>query len=73
MYEGEGMHIDGVTEGRAADKAGLITGDVVTKLGDVKVVDMMSYMKALSQYKTGDEVAIEYMRDGKKMTGKVKF
>ncbi len=73
MYEGEGMHIDGVTEGRAADKAGLLTGDVVTKLGDVKVVDMMSYMKALSQFKKGDEVPIEYLRDGKVMTGKVKF
>jgi hypothetical protein len=73
MYEGEGMHIDGVTQGRAADKAGLLAGDVVTKLGDVKVVDMMSYMKALSQFKKGDEVPIEYLRAGEKMTGKVKF
>ncbi len=73
MYEGEGMHIDGVTEGRPAHKAGLVKGDVVIRLGEVKVVDMMSYMKALSQFKKGDEVEVEYLRDGKKMEGKVKF
>ncbi len=73
MYEGEGMRIDGVTQGRTADNAGLIAGDIVTQLGDVKVVDMMSYMKALGQYKKGDESTIEYTRDGEKMSAQVKF
>lgn len=73
MYDGEGMHIDGVTEGRAADRAGLVTGDVVIRLGEVKVVDMNSYMKALGQYKKGDEADIEYLRNGEKLKGKVKF
>ena len=27
---GDGLHIDGVTEGRPADKAGILSGDVLT-------------------------------------------
>ncbi len=73
MYAGEGMRIDGVTVDKPADKAGLEPGDVVIKLGEVKVVDMMSYMKALGQFKKGDEAEIEYRRDGEVLKGKVKF
>lgn len=73
LYDGEGMKIDGVTKGKPASKAGMQAGDVVTKLGEVKVVDMMSYMKALSRYKKGDEVEVEYQREGEKKTVEVKF
>lgn len=73
MFDGEGMRIDGVTEDRPADKAGLQPGDVVTKLGEVKVVDMMSYMKALGQFKKGDEAQIEFSRNGETMKSNVKF
>ena len=45
-YEGEGMRIDGITEGRPASKAGLLQGDVVIQLGDYVVTDMTAYMKA---------------------------
>ncbi len=73
MYEGEGMKIDGVNKGKPAAEAGMQAGDVVTKMGEVKVVDMMSYMKALGQFKKGDETTVEYLRKGKKKTAKVKF
>lgn len=73
MYDGEGMRIDGVTEDKAAANAGLQKGDIVTWLGEVKVVDMMSYMKALGQFKKGDSAPIEYLREGKKQKGTVKF
>lgn len=73
LYDKEGMRIDGVTEGRPADKAGMKAGDVVVQLGEVKVVDMMSYMKALGQYKKGDEAPIEFMRGGKRMKAIIKF
>ncbi len=64
MYTGEGMRIDGVTEGKPANKAGLLKGDVVVKLGEHEVVDMMSYMKALSQFRKGDETKVEVNREG---------
>lgn len=73
MFDGKGMRIDGVTEGRPADKAGLQAGDIVTKMGKATVRDMMSYMKALGQFKEGDETQVEYQRDGKTKTTTVQF
>jgi hypothetical protein len=73
MFDGEGMKIDGVTEDKPAAKAGMKAGDIVTQMGDVKVVDMMSYMKALSRHKKGDKVEVIYQREGKDTTVKVQF
>lgn len=62
MFTGNGMRIDGVTEGRAASKAGLEKGDIVIKLGEHEVEDMMSYMKALSKFKKGDNTQVKVRR-----------
>ena len=48
MYDGKGMRIDGITEGKPASQAGLKPGDVVVRMGQVEVNDMMGYMKAPS-------------------------
>lgn len=61
-FEGEGMRIDGVTEGKPASKAGLLQGDVVVQLGPIEVKDMMSYMKGLSQFKKGDKTFVRFKR-----------
>jgi S1-C subfamily serine protease len=36
-YSSGGVRVDGVSEGRPAQKAGLKAGDIVTQLGDYKV------------------------------------
>ena len=54
LYTGTGMRIDGVSEDKPAQKAGLQKGDVVVRLGDSTVTDMMSYMRALSVFNQGD-------------------
>ena len=61
-FDGVGMRIDGVTDGKPASKAGLLQGDVVVQLGDIKVTEMMSYMKALGQFKKGDTTKVKVMR-----------
>ncbi len=73
LFDGEGMRIDGVREGRTADVAGLKKGDIVTQLGDAKIKDMMSYMEALALFEEGQTVPIKYIRDKKEMTGTVTF
>ena len=73
MFEGSGMKIDGVTEGKPASVAGLMAGDIVIQMGEVKVVDMMSYMKALSRFNKGDKVQLTYIRDGEKGKTEVQF
>ncbi len=67
MYDKAGMKIDGVTEGKPAQVAGMKKGDIVLKLGDLEIVDMMSYMKALSKFEKGQKVTAVVLRDGKEV------
>ncbi|MFT6502393.1 MAG: hypothetical protein ACJASQ_002519 [Crocinitomicaceae bacterium] len=73
LYDGSGLKIDGVSENRPADNAGLIKGDVVVKIGDIKVNSMQDYMKVLSVSNKGDQLKIEFIRDGKLKKSKVIF
>ncbi len=73
MYDGKGMRIDGVTDGKPASQAGLKTGDIVVKLGALDVTDMMSYMKALAQFNKGDTSKVKWRRDGKEMETDITF
>ncbi|WP_439152624.1 M28 family peptidase [Winogradskyella sp.] len=73
LYDGKGMRIDGTREETPAFNAGLQKGDIVVKLGDSTVTDMMSYMRALSVFNKGDEADITVMRDDKTIETKVKF
>ncbi len=73
LFDGEGMRIDGVTEGRPASTAGLQKGDVVLQLGDSTVTDMMSYMRALSAFDEGSTADVVVDRNGEKVEVKVQF
>tara|TARA_R110002012_G_scaffold283090_2_gene473225 strand:+ start:182853 stop:184076 length:1224 start_codon:yes stop_codon:yes gene_type:complete len=73
LYDGEGMRIDGVSEDKPAQKAGLLKGDVVVKLGDSAVINMMSYMRALSVFEAGDSTKVTIKRDGKPLEMDLKF
>ena len=73
LFDGKGMRIDGVREGRPASRSNLKKGDIVVKMGDLEIVDMMSYMKALGVYEKGQTIDITIMRDGKENTRKLTF
>ena len=73
LFDGQGMRIDGVTDGKPAETAGLQKGDIVVKLGDSTVVDMMSYMRALSSFKSGEKTVVEYKRGEELKAAEVKF
>jgi hypothetical protein len=62
-FEGEGMRIDGISDGKPASKAGLKAGDVVIQLGSFPVSDMMSYMKALGKFNKGDATSVKVKRE----------
>lgn len=73
MFDGKGMRIDGVREGRPADNAGIEDGDIVIQLGDHEVSDMRSYMEALSQFKEGDETTVTVKRGDRELTFPIQF
>jgi hypothetical protein len=73
VFEGVGMRIDGVTDGKPAAKAGLQKGDVVVKLGDDTVKDVQGYMQVLSKYKKGDATTVTIKRGEEEKTFPVTF
>ncbi len=62
VYQGEGMRIDGVLDGRAAAQAGLEKGDIIIRIGDTEVKDIYGYMEGLSKFKSGDQTIIVVRR-----------
>jgi Zn-dependent M28 family amino/carboxypeptidase len=73
MFDGKGMRIDGISEDKPAQKAGLQKGDIVIKLGDSTVVDMMSYMRALSIFKEGDKSKVIVKRGTNNVEKEINF
>jgi len=73
LYDGKGMRIDGVKDDRPAFNANIQKGDIVVKMDTIEVVDMMSYMKALSKFEKGQTIDITIIRDGKEDTRKLTF
>lgn len=61
-YTGAGMRLDGISEGRAAQKAGLKAGDIITAIGPHSVSSVEGYMQALGKFKKGDKTTVKYKR-----------
>jgi len=59
-----GMKISGVLANRAAEKAGLKTGDIITSLAGHKILNVYDYMGVLGELKAGDQVEVIVLRDG---------
>jgi hypothetical protein len=72
-YEGEGLRVDGVTEGKPASVAGIIAGDVILQMNDEKIKDIYAYMAALGKFKKGEVVKITLKRGGEEKVVEVKF
>ena len=66
-FQEGGVRVDGVSDNRPAIKAGIKQGDIITKLGDVKVSGIQSYMEALGKFSPGDKTHVTITRDGKEM------
>jgi len=67
-FPGPGVRITGTTPGSPADKAGLLPGDVIVKLGDTTIGSMREFSDALKTFAPGTTVAVTYQRDGKQTT-----
>jgi serine protease Do len=64
----KGAEVRSITQGAAAEKAGLKKGDIITKIGTKKIEDSDDVTKAVRSHKPGDKVVISYLRDGKEQT-----
>jgi len=72
-FSGGGVKVDGVSDGRPAQKAGIKTGDIVTQLGDYNVSSVESYMQALSKFKKGDATKVKVKRGAEELVLDIQF
>lgn len=72
-FDGKGMRIGSVIQGRVSDEAGLEDGDIVIQMGEHEITDMMSYMKALSEFEKGSKTTVKIKRGNKILKKQVQF
>jgi len=60
-----GCMISSLIDQGGAQEAGMITGDVITRLDDYVITDFPSLFEALKHYLPGEDVTVTYSRDGK--------
>lgn len=72
-YTGTGVRVDGVSDGRPAQQAGLKTGDVILQLGNYATSDMEAYMQALGKFKKGEKTTVKYKRGDEVLEAEVVF
>jgi aminopeptidase-like protein len=69
----EGLLVDGVSDGKPAQKAGILAGDIILQMGDIVIKDIQNYMEALGKFSKGDTVPVRLKRKGEEMTVNVTF
>ena len=67
----QGVYVAEAFEGSAAKEAGLKEGDVITKVGNIKITKSAELQEQVSLFRPGDKVNITYLRDGKEKTAEV--
>ncbi len=60
----QGVYVHAVTEGGAAEKAGLRQGDVITKIQDQRILTMDELNEIKNEYDAGDTIKLEVFRQG---------
>jgi len=69
----DGMGIDGVIDNRPAANAGILQGDILTKIGTCEVKEVYSYMDCLAKVNSGEEHPVTVKRNGEEKVFTVKF
>ncbi|MFF1837934.1 S1C family serine protease [Streptomyces sp. NPDC058231] len=70
-YQPAGVALVSVTQGGAAQKAGLRAGDIITKIGDEQVTTITSLSVVLAAERPGQKVTVTYLRNGAERTAEV--
>lgn len=68
-----GIIIIKVHEDTPASRAGLLNGDIVSKLGNLKIEDITDLKKALYKYRKGDKEELTIIRNGEKKKVNIEF
>ena len=67
----DGVYVRTVSRGGAASEAGLQAEDVITKINGVVVKSMPELQEQVGQFRPGNAISIDFIRDGKAQQTKV--
>ena len=67
-YDGSGVRVASVSSGSPAAKAGIMKGDIIILLGDLKITNLREYSNKLKLCKPGDRVEITFLREGREIS-----
>lgn len=68
VWPGEGLRVAAVLPNQKSDKAGMKSGDIITKLGVYPIYDMDDYLEAIRKTETGREVSVKIKRGEQEFT-----
>ncbi len=72
-YTGTGLKLDGVSQGKPAEKAGIQAGDIIVKMGDFEIKNIRNYMEFLSVMNKGTKAKIYVLRGAENLELEVEF
>ena len=61
-FSGQGVKADGVIDGRPAQKAGVVAGDVIIQLGEYLITSVETYMQCLNRFEKGQSTSVTVKR-----------
>jgi 2-alkenal reductase len=59
-----GVYVTDIVADSPAGKAGILQGDIITKIGDVPLDEQHTFINALFTYKPGETIKLELVRSG---------
>ncbi|MCW5898835.1 MAG: trypsin-like peptidase domain-containing protein [Flavobacteriales bacterium] len=60
-----GVYINGITEGGAAQAAGMKAGDIIVKVGNIDVNNVPQLQEQVGRFRPGDRVPVTVLRSGR--------
>ncbi len=73
LYDGLGLRLEGVREGKPAQLAGMKKGDIIIRIADKEIKGIYAYMEVLGTFHKGDKTTLVALRDGKEMVFEINF
>lgn len=64
----DGVYVMGLAEGGAAAGAGIVAGDIITRVDGAHTNNVPELQEIVARYRPGDEVPVTILRDGKQKT-----
>ncbi len=73
VAEVKGLRIDGISPDKPAERAGLLEGDIVIKIGSITIGDIYDYMSSLGKFHRNDTATVIVIRGGDTLSVDVVF